>query len=87
MKMNKNAFEVMHPETIPTVLMSCDPDAVKVNNFHHRAFMPSALEDYQPLVPLFDTMYRCNHGDTVSLVLNGDGGYVTTAAHISTAIA
>lgn len=78
---------IMHPETIPSVLISSMMDPGKVNVAHHRAYMPSALEDYQPLVPVLDTLYNANPEDTITLILNGDGGYVTTSAHMSTAIA
>lgn len=78
---------IASPETVPSVLVhaSADPQRVGVTNY--RAYMPSSLEDYQPLVPLLDTLYVAGENDTVSIVLNGDGGYVTTAAHLSSAIA
>lgn len=76
----------MHPETVPSVLISSKSDPDKVNVIHYRAYLPSALEDYQPLVPLLDVLHHALPGDTVTLVLNGDGGHVTTAAHLSTAI-
>lgn len=84
-KSNEEA-QLVHPETIPAVIMSGLQDRTLSNVFHHRAYLPSVLNDYQPLVPLLDTLYQAQPQDTISLVLNGDGGFVSTAAHMATAI-
>ena len=84
--MNQEEMSVFTPDTIPTVLMSSMADSGAVGILHHRAYLPSALDDYQPLVPLLDTLYQAGSGDTISLILNGDGGMVSTASHISTGI-
>lgn len=84
---NDQPYTLVSPETIPSVLIHASPDPQRVGVTNYRAYMPSALEDYQPLVPLLDTLYVAGPQDTISIVLNGDGGYVTTASHLSSAIA
>lgn len=89
--MRKNTDEhlpfVYHPDTVPTVLLNSVEDSVHRGTMHYRAYMPSTLEDYQPIVPVLDALNYAGAGDTISIILNGDGGYVTTAAHLSTAFA
>lgn len=83
---NNEEVQLVHPETLPSVVMSGFQDRTLSNVFHHRAYLPSVLNDYQPLAPLLDTLYQAQPQDTISLVLNGDGGFVSTAAHLATAI-
>lgn len=84
---DQQQYGLVSPETIPSVIITASQDPQRVGVTNYRAYMPSALEDYQPLVPLLDTLYAAGSQDTVSIVLNGDGGYVTTASHLSSAIA
>lgn len=84
--MQNNNSVFMTSDTIPSVLISSMEDPIKKNTSHHRAYLPSVLDDYQPLVPLLDILYQSGREDTVSLVLNGDGGMLSTASHISTSI-
>ncbi|WBF79308.1 hypothetical protein IACHDJAJ_00069 [Aeromonas phage vB_AdhS_TS3] len=85
-KTNSDGLQLVHQDAIPAVIMTGYQDRNLSNVFHHRAYMPSELNDYQPIVPLLDTLHMAGAQDTVSLVLNGDGGYVSTASHLAAAI-
>ncbi|AZV01889.1 hypothetical protein [Aeromonas phage Akh-2] len=85
-KTNSDGLQLVHADAIPAVIMTGYQDRSLSNVFHHRAYMPSELNDYQPIVPLLDTLHMAGSQDTVTLILNGDGGYVSTAAHLAAAI-
>ena len=53
---DQQQYAMVSPETIPSVIITASQDPQRVGVTNYRAYMPSALEDYQPLVPLLDTL-------------------------------
>ena len=73
-------------DTNEAVIITTTQDPSRIGVEHHRAYLPSTLEDYQPCIPLFDVLHAAGPEDTVTMIINGDGGWVTTASHLATAV-